>query len=352
MGEIFGIGTSHVPYLMSAPQNMFRMRQMLCKMVEKLDGRPFQDPPEAVAQLGDNPTKVGEEHHHLHWQAFNRLREYIDEVSPDAILMIGDDQAQCFQANNLPPYAIYVGNEVDAKPFNMSRLPGDVEYIKATWGVAADHRYSWPCHSELAVAIRDELIRNEFDIASSNDLNSDRWQNGLGHAHANTQLFLHNDGGKYPLVPIMINCYGSDLNIFGTMASGQGLEAKSTSGYPPAPTSHRLYAMGRAIRQVLMRRPERVMICPSSTWSHTWLTRKYDRMRMDFEGNIEKMHWFERGQGSLLADYDSPDIENNGDHELRNWIVAAGIMGARPMEVTAHFTSWVSTGFRVFGIWR
>ena len=34
------------------------------------------------------------------------------------------------------------------------------------------------------------------------------------------------------------------------------------------------------------------------------------------------------------------------------WIVAAGIMGSRPMEITWQVTSWVSTGFRVFGIWR
>jgi hypothetical protein len=352
MGEIFGIGTSHVPYLMSAPENMVRLRQMIGKMVERLEDRPWQDPPEALAQLGENPMAVGKEHHRLHWQAFAQLKAYIDEVSPDAILLIGDDQAQCFQANNLPPYALYVGKQVDAKPFYMSRFPGDAEYIQQTWGVAPDHRYLWPCHSELAVAMRDELIRSGFDIASSNDLNSDRWQYGLGHAHANTQLFLHNDDGKYPIIPLFINCYGSDLNIFGTMASGQSVEAQATSGYPPAPSSRRLYEMGRVIRNVLLRRPERVLVCPSSTWSHTWLTKKHHRMRMDVEGNLEKMHWFERGQASLLAEYDSPDIDNNGDHELRNWIVAAGIMGSRPLEVTWHVISWVSTGFRVFGIWR
>jgi hypothetical protein len=234
----------------------------------------------------------------------------------------------------------------------MSRFPGDAEYVKRTWGVAPDHQYLWPCHSEVAVAIRDELIRNGFDIASSNDLNSDRWQNGLGHAHANTQLFLHNEDGRYPIIPLFINCYGADLNIFGTMASGQAIEARKATGYPPAPSSRRLYEMGRVIRQVLLKRPERVMICPSSTWSHTWLTKKYHHMRMDVEGNTEKMRWFERGQASLIAEYDSPDVENNGDHEVRNWIVAAGIMGSRPMEITWQVTSWVSTGFRVFGIWR
>ena len=45
-------------------------------------------------------------------------------------------------------------------------------------------------------------------------------------------------------------------------------------------------------------------------------------------------------------------LQRDGDHELRNWIVAAGIMGERKLEVTCCLESWVSTGFRVFGIWR
>lgn len=78
----------------------------------------------------------------------------------------------------------------------------------------------------------------------------------------------------------------------------------------------------------------------------------HHRLRLAVEGNLEKLHWFERGPASLLAEYDSPDIENNGDHELRNWIGAAGIRGSQPLEVTWQVTSWVSTAFRLFGIWR
>ena len=73
---------------------------------------------------------------------------------------------------------------------------------------------------------------------------------------------------------------------------------------------------------------------------------------MDLEGNRKIQGWFERGEGHRLREYDSPEIEANGDHELRNWIVAAGIMGDRRLEVTASIESWVSTGFRVFGIWH
>ena len=257
-------------------------------------------------------------------------------------------QAQCFQANNLPPYAIYVGESVAATPFYMSRFPGDAEYVQETWGVSAEHTYDWPCDAELAIALRDGLIRDGFDIASSNDLNNERWSYGLGHAHANTQLFLHNEDGSIPIVPLFINCYGSELDIFSQLTGGDPPQTP----FPRAPSSQRLYDMGLSIRRILEDWPGHVMVCPSSTWSHTWLTKRSGRMRMDLEGNIEKLKWFETGQAARMRDYDSPEIENNGDHELRNWIVAAGIMGDRPMETVWHRASWVSTGFRVFGIWR
>lgn len=351
MGEILGIGTTHVPYLMNAPENLLRMRGILCGFAEKLTGRPFRDPPEALAQLGDDPEAVARGHHRLHWEAFSRLRTYLDEVRPDAILMIGDDQDQCFQTNNLPPYALYVGESVDATPFHMSRLPGDAEYVKRVWGVDPSHTYHWPCHAELASSLRDALIRRGFDVTSSDDLDSERWRFGLGHAHANTQLFLRNEQQGVPLVPLFVNCYGPELAIFAQVGPSAGQGPPRTS-YPAAPSSRRLYAMGEAIREILRDLPWRVLVCPSSTWSHTWLTRRHDRMRMDVEGNRRIQGWLERGEGYRLRDYDSPELEDNGDHELRNWIVAAGIMGDRPLEVTASIESWVSTGFRVFGIWR
>lgn len=352
MGEIYGIGATHSPYLLHAPENLPMLRKIVLGAAAKRAGKPFVEAPEAVAQIGDDPIAAAREDHQGHWEAFRRLRQYIDEVQPDAILTIGDDQGQCFKANNLPPFVVYVGDRVQASPFYNQRAPGDEEYVRKTWGVSTDHTYDWPCHGELAVSLRDELIQAGFDIASSNDLSSPHWKHGLSHAHANTQLLLRNDDGKYPIVPLLVNSYGADLNVFGEMAALQTTEPQPTSGFPPAPTMQRFYDLGCAIRKILREHPARVLICPSSTWSHTWLATRFDGMRMDLEGNREKLGWLERGEGERLVGYDSPDIEANGDHELRNWTVAAGIMGTRPLEVVWKKEAWISTGFRVFGIWR
>src|SRR2546427_12889899 len=112
MGEVLGVGTTHVPYLMSAPENLLRFRKMLCGLAQTLTGKRFVDPPEAIAEMGDDPEAVAREHHRLHWEAFAQLRAHIQRVQPDAILLIGDCQAQAFAPSNLPPYAIYVGGDV------------------------------------------------------------------------------------------------------------------------------------------------------------------------------------------------------------------------------------------------
>jgi hypothetical protein len=123
MGEVLGIGTTHVPYLMSAPENLLRFRKMLCGLGETISGVKFVDPPEALAEMGGDPEAVAREHHRAHWEAFAELRKRIDAMNPDAILLIGDDQGQAFLPGNLPPYAIYVGREVDATPFHRPACP-------------------------------------------------------------------------------------------------------------------------------------------------------------------------------------------------------------------------------------
>jgi len=238
---------------------------------------------------------------------------------------------------------------VDATPFHATRMPGDAEYVKSTWGVDPMHIYHWPCHAPAAIALRDGLIRRGFDIASTDDLNSAHWKHGLPHAHANTQLFLRNDLDQIPIIPLFVNCYGPDLAIFDPAARKDPARA---AVYPVPASSRRLFAMGEAIAEIVAASPYRVMVCPSSTWSHSWLATRFDRMRMDAEGNLAILRALERGENTVLRDYDSPAIEANGDHELRNWIVGAGAMGARRLEVLWHRASWVSTGFRVFGVWN
>jgi hypothetical protein len=247
---------------MSAPENLLRFRKMLCGIAESLAGRPFVDPPEALAEMGSDPEAVAREHHQLHWRAFSELRRRIDSLRPDAILLIGDDQAQAFLPNNMPPYAIYVGAEVEAAPFHGTHLSGDAEYVRKTWGVDPRHRYRWRCHAPAALAIRDGLLRRGFDIASTNDLDSAQWRHGLPHAHANTQLFLRNEDGSHPLIPLFVNCYGPELAIFDPAARQDPARA---TAYPAAPRSSRLYEMGAAIREIVEASPYRILVCPSST---------------------------------------------------------------------------------------
>src|SRR5947207_1468318 len=46
--------------------------------------------------------------------AIDGLREQIDELAPDAVILVGDDQHENVNDNNCPPFLIYIGEEAEA----------------------------------------------------------------------------------------------------------------------------------------------------------------------------------------------------------------------------------------------
>ncbi len=85
-------------------------------------------------------------------------------------------------------------------------------------------------------------------------------------------MFLDYDlqGFPYPLVPISVNCLGSDVfERLGVRRDGAPEEAP-----PPAPSPACAFALGQAIREILEASPWRAVIIGSSAWSHSFLTRK------------------------------------------------------------------------------
>src|SRR5512134_2351791 len=45
--------------------------------------------------------------------AFATLREKLAGVRPDVLMVFGDDQLECFDFNNFPAFAVYVGEEFE-----------------------------------------------------------------------------------------------------------------------------------------------------------------------------------------------------------------------------------------------
>jgi hypothetical protein len=229
--------------------------------------------------------------------AFGRLRQQLATYRPEALIVVGDDQGDMFDARNNPIFAIYTGEEL--------------------WGLdgtsyrplAERQRITFPCHAPLARYLHKGLIKKGFDVASCAVFQPvGRPEHGVSHmvSHPVPTLVPALD---IPIIPLFMNEY-----------------------FPPLPTAERCYNLGVALADSLADRPERVAIYASGGLSHDpggpragWVDEPLDR-------------WFlerlERNDGEALKHlftFDS-DTLRGGTGEMRAWITVAGAM-RRPATV-------------------
>ena len=232
--------------------------------------------------------------------AFATLRQQIEAYQPDAIIVVGDDQGDMFDAGLNPTFCLYTGE-------SLWGLDG-TSYRPAE----ARRRIEFPCHAELSEALHKGLMKQGFDIAVSREFNPrGRPEFGVSHmvAHPVPTLTPQLD---VPIIPLFMNEY-----------------------YPPLPTAARCYDLGVAIAEVMQSRPERIAIYASGGLSHDpggpragWVDEPLDR-------------WFlerlERDDGEALKHlfmFDS-DTMRGGTGEIRAWITVAGAM-RRPATVVEY----------------
>src|SRR4051812_37683575 len=111
----FGGGTSHTPMLNCAYENWLRFeeRDRLRKHID-LKGRlvPYDqmrdeaDP--AIARDYINPQSFRERYERTH-AGIARMRQAIAAARLDVLVIVGDDQHEIFQDDNLPAFAVYCG---------------------------------------------------------------------------------------------------------------------------------------------------------------------------------------------------------------------------------------------------
>ncbi len=223
--------------------------------------------------------------------AFAVLRQQLEAYQPDALIVIGDDQGDMFDASLNPTFCLFTG--------------------ESRWGLDGTgyrpldsrKRIDFPCHAELARYLHRGLVKRGFDIAESASFtprgNPDV---GVSHmvAHPIPTLVPNLD---IPIIPFFMNEY-----------------------YPPLPTAERCYDLGATIAEVMAERPERIAIYASGGLSHDpggpragWVDEPLDR-------------WFlerlERNDGEALKHlfmFDS-DTMRGGTGEIRAWISVAGAM--------------------------
>ena len=287
-----GMASSHAPM-------MFQKAPYWPRVMERIPAEAREQLPKSARVEIATPAII-DKHIQRIEAAFATLRGQLAAYRPDALLMIGDDQGDMFDAANNPTFSVYTGDE----PLwgRSARDPLGTPPAERTQVV-------FPSHAELARHLLRGLVERGFDVANLGRFEP-RGNPARGVSHMVSNLVPEVDPGlALPLVCVFLNEY-----------------------YPPLPSAARCARLGEAIADVLGNRPERVAIYASGGLSHYpgmynagWIDQPLDRWILErLEGNdLEALqHLFTFDSDSMRA----------GTGEVRAWISVAAAM-RRPATV-------------------
>lgn len=291
---VLGIGTSHTPML-NAPLGDWvrfierdRVRAHLDKQGRAMSYAELEKAADPRMHEQLRP-EVFAQRHGAALREVERLGALLRDARLDTLIVVGDDQKELYQDNNMPAMLLYRGATIRNVP--LADHPGP------DWARKASARYfepeqprDYPVNADLALHLIDSLIDNEFDISCADSL-----ADGYGEGHAFG--FVHNrllNGTVIPVVPVFLNTY-----------------------YPPnQPTPGRCYKLGQAIRQAVESFPgdARVGVLASGGLSHFTVDEELDGqvIRALRQKDVGALQSLPRRQ------------LNSGNSEIRNWICMAG----------------------------
>jgi 3-O-methylgallate 3,4-dioxygenase len=210
-------------------------------------------------------------------EAIAKLRQKFEAFDPDVLVVVGDDQHENLIDDNMPPFSIYMGEEVEAS--------SSLRYLNQP---KSENRTRYRVDAKLAEALTIGLMDEGFDPAYSKRT---RYEGGLGHAFARVLKFLMPEPTRR-IVPVMVNTY-----------------------YPPAPSARRCVKFGAALAALVRRFPsdDRVVVIGSGGLSHTKIDEELDQRFIQAlkQNELDTMSTM---PASVLVE---------GTSEIRNWIVTA-----------------------------
>jgi catalytic LigB subunit of aromatic ring-opening dioxygenase len=318
MGEILGIGATHYPPgLVPEEHKPWPLARML--HTDPRIPAHMKDPanwPEPMRlEWGDDEGIAAHKAHRARvFSAFRTIREEIDAFKPDVILIWGDDQYENFKEDIIPPYCVLAYEQLEFAPYKRLRGRPNI------WGEPEDKVFNSLGHRQAGKFLASRLLEEGIDMAYAyRPLHED----GLGHAFANTLLFLDLDrkGFEYPILPVAVNCYGSNV-----IRNRGGGSQYSDEPDPPSPSPRRCFEMGQATARVLKESPWRVVLMASSSWSHAFLTPKNHWIYPDLEADRVLLGHLQAGDYEKWRDLPLSQMEASGQQEVLNWTCLAGAM--------------------------
>jgi protocatechuate 4,5-dioxygenase beta chain len=218
-------------------------------------------------------------------QLYAEVKQHLDAVEPDVLVMFDSDHVNTFFLNNLPTFAVGIG-ETAAGPNDLTRMP----------------RYDLPLDPALGTHVHEHGIERGFDLGLLQEFEVDH--SILVPLHFITPQM------NVPIVPVYVN----------------GL-------VPPIPGAKRCYALGEAVRDAIAdwQIDARVAVLASGVFSLDlgsprsggppdveWTTRVVD-------------HLTHARVAQLLDEATTERMAQAGNisGELLNWIAMLGVVGDR-----------------------
>ena len=333
MGEILGVGGTHYPPgLVPDEYKPWPLARML-ETDQRIPAH-MKDPanwPEPMRlEWGDDEGITSHKAHRARvFKAFRRIREEIDAFNPDFILIWGDDQYENFKEDIIPPFCVLAYDKLEFTPFKRTRGRPNI------WGEPEDKVFKFAGHQEAGRYLARGLLDEGVDMAYAY---RPLHEEGLGHAFSNTLLFLDNDreGFDYPVLPVAVNCYGSNV-----IRMRGGATEYSDVPDPPSPSPRRCFEVGQATARVIKNSPWKVVLMASSSWSHAFLTPKNHLLYPDLEADRALLEHLKTDEFEKWKDYPLSKIEESGQHEVLNWFCLVGAMSELGQK--AEILDWVET---------
>ena len=318
------IASSHSPFMYRAPEqwNEIRERRTLRADV------PYDSIDQSAAKL----KRCADE--------MEVLREKVERVQPDVLVMICDEEPELLYPNTMPPFVIYAGPEFEG--YNIPSRGVRVAAVPRTpqnWAKVQGH-------PALGRELTMGLMLRDFDVAFSLEAPKSEMSMGVMRPlHSLTPDF------GIPVVPIFVNCR-----------------------FPPQPRGVRCFDLGRALREVIEESPLalKVVVLGSGGLWHTpsapnaYLDEEFDKRLLaglaegDGRGTAE---WFdaqarpgEVGDGGDARGMSRPTGMQGGvgegAGEMRNWLTAAGAADGMHAVVVDYVPVYASPCGMGFAYWE
>jgi OH-DDVA oxygenase len=257
------------------------------------------------------------------------LAERYAAARPDIAIIFGNDQSEIFTSDNIPAFAVYVGDHVDnipKTPEQLAALPPGVALSER--GYCPPERARYPGHPALGTHIIKELIQSEFDVAQMSAIpTGPHGCNTIPHAFGFVYRRIMRDD-PCPTVPLIVNNYYE----------------------PNKPTVKRCIAFGRAVARAVRSFPGevRVALIASGGLTHFAIDEELDRKVLDAMA---------AGDFATLERIPESAFYSPGTGEIKNWLPLAAAaaefgMGMTLLDYVPCYRSEAGTGTAMaFAYW-